>query len=549
MAIREGRFSSMRFNEWICVIAQYEKAVNRIGRQVYQGYSRGLVEDYSCIEMCKEISENFAEAKKIRAEMEEEYERDALDGLTVAEAKETEKIRERTQTEKVTRSIKVRFTKFMGRVAINRQVGVHRNRVMELSRDLGLRALAVYQDQPILKMKGHRNLCLLAEKLQADADAKWADIVENNADGKGSLSFHTIFVSFISSFANFNKGTRLGKGILKLFKYNAEEEEQKLTKQFEGSKASEALEAQLAETEEPELDVAKELETLERDFEETPEEWNLPPRQMTDGKWVPDTEKWDPSLEDLGTPEISSSPAPVINTHPTSQTRSTPEVEAPKAVPKPVVVRKKPAATGWDSPSQSEPSGDWTPDEESPSISKAPETPKIRAEEPTYSSPAIGDSFEIPDKSIPKKMNIQPDPTLQKPLGQNSPAPSWDQSLSGGSSLNDSWKAKPEDSWGSEASLSGWSPADDAPSKTPVSPPEPSPLPHDEDDDLLPDFLRNRQTDTHKPETEPFIPELPSFLNDEDAPSLEILPFGKSAHKSDDDEDDDKPFIPQMPDL
>ena len=552
MAIREGRFSSMRFNEWICVIAQYEKAIMRIGRQIYQGYSRGLVDDFSCIEMCKEISDNFAEAKAIRAEMEEEYERDALDGLTVAEAKETEKVHERSQANKLSRSMKVRFTKFMGRVAINRKVAVHRNKVREISRDLGLRAMAVHEENPILKMKGHRNLCLLAERLQADADAKWADIVEDNAEGKGGggLSFHTIFVSFIASFANFSKGTHLGKGLMKLFKYDAKEEQEKLTKQFEGSNAAEALVEQLAEVEEPELDVAKELDNMERDFEETPEEWNLPPRQMTDGKWVPDTEQWNPENEEIEE-ELDTEPEPFHP--PVIGSAAPPAASAPSApTPKPVVVRKKAPESGWGSSSETDNSDSWTPDDD-PSASPPP---------------AIGDSFAAPTRpaapvtpAASKETEVRKDPFLAKPPATASPSETWSSPAAKQPSTTDSWgsSSSSTNSWDTDASkswstpatpqpsLSGWTPADDEPPVANTPPLTKAPvIPHDKDDDLLPDFLRERKPESSKTEDEPFIPEMPTFLADDDAPNLELRPFGKDKKK---DSDDDKPFIPQMPDL
>ena len=62
-------------------------------------------------------------------------------------------------------------------------------------------------------------------------------------------------------------------------------------------------------------------------------------------------------------------------------------------------------------------------------------------------------------------------------------------------------------------------------------------------DDLLPDFLRDRTEDEPSAD-DAFIPELPSFLESEDAPNLEIVPFGSTPDKDDEDED---PFIPQMP--
>ena len=95
--MKDGRFSTIRFNEWICISAQFEKAVARIGKQVYQGYSKGLVTDFTSIELCRDIAETFREAKELREEMEEELERDALDGLNQEEAAKADEVRELSQ--------------------------------------------------------------------------------------------------------------------------------------------------------------------------------------------------------------------------------------------------------------------------------------------------------------------------------------------------------------------------------------------------------------------------------------------------------------------
>jgi hypothetical protein len=63
-------------------------------------------------------------------------------------------------------------------------------------------------------------------------------------------------------------------------------------------------------------------------------------------------------------------------------------------------------------------------------------------------------------------------------------------------------------------------------------------------DDLLPDFLRDRTEDEPSAD-DTFIPELPSFLESDDAPNLEIIPFGSTPDPKDDEDED--PFIPQMP--
>lgn len=290
--MQDGRFSTIRFNEWICISAQYEKAVARIGRQVYQGFSKGLVVDFNSLEICREISETFTEARNLREELEEELERDALDGLNVEEAKKADEIRKLTQAQKTQRTVKLKFTKFMGRHSINKSLANHRDRVRDLSRDLGLRALARYQEEPVLKAKGHKALCRLAEQLNEDADKKWHEITESNKAGGGGLSFHTLFISFVGNFANFSKGTHIGKILLKFFKYNEAEEKEKLAKQYEGSHSAEALRAQMQEVDEPSLDVGREIDNMQQDYEGTPKEWSSP------------------SEDDWGKDDFQASPAP-----------------------------------------------------------------------------------------------------------------------------------------------------------------------------------------------------------------------------------------------
>ena len=341
--MQQGRVSTIRFNEWICVCAQYEKAVARIGRQVYQAYSRGLVEDYSSTETCKEISQAFADSKAIRAELEEELERDALRGLSVEEAKKAEEVLQLSEGEKVWRQIKLRFTKLMGKQAVNRSLQGYRDRVRDLSRDLGLRALALHDKEPVLKMESHLRLCQLALKLDEDSNKKWDEIVAGKSEKGGlDISFHHQLIAFIANFASFSRNTAFGKMLLKLVKYNPAEEEQKLTKQFEGTKTAAALEAQMAEVDEPDLDIGREMASMQREYEETPSDWGLPPR--------PDMDSWVPDVASSWSTDISSEPVapePVV------------APPAPKETSKPQVLRQRPSEppnSGWaSSPAQEEP--------------------------------------------------------------------------------------------------------------------------------------------------------------------------------------------------
>lgn len=376
--MQQGRVSTIRFNEWICVCAQHEKAIARIGRQVYQGYSRGLIQDHHAIELCKEISQCFADSKRIRAEMEEELERDALRGLSAEEAKAAEDVLEMTSSQKALRRARLQVTKFMGRGTVNRSLQAYRDRVVTLSRDLGLRALAMYQTQPLLKMEGHARLCQLAVKLEEDSNKKWEEITKSKNDkGTMDLSFHTMLIGFIANFASFSRGTAIGKMLLKLMKYDSKEEEKKLTKQYEGSKTADALVAQMAEVEEPDPDIGREMATMERDYIETPTDWGLPSSGVSD-TWIPDTsDNWSPEAETPKPVSATPSPAP-------AQPASSPDG------PKPQVLRQRRpveqmSSEAWAS---SEPVEEWAP----------PAAPTARiGQAPPTSEPEVEDWASTPE--------------------------------------------------------------------------------------------------------------------------------------------------------
>jgi hypothetical protein len=386
--MQQGRVSTIRFNEWICICAQYEKAVARLGRQVYQGYSRGLITDYAAIELCKEISQAFADSKKIRADLEEELERDALHGLNVEESARAEEVLELSSSQKAMRRLKLTLTRLMGRQAVNRSLQSYRDKVRELSRDLGLRALAAHTKEPLLKMEGHLRLCNLAIKLDEESNKKWEEITAGkNAKGQMDLSFHTMLISFVANFANFSRGTAFGKMVMKMMKYDSKEEEKKLTKQFEGSKTAEALEAQMSEVEEPDLDIGREMASMEREYKETPTDWALPPKEVAES-WVPDTaDSWAPDLAQ------EAAPPPPASTRPAA-----PEKPAKPALgkrsgdgPKPQVLRQRPqaeplkGAEAWvaGSPERAPEAESWAP--------PAAPAPRIGQTAPTTSQEAVED--------------------------------------------------------------------------------------------------------------------------------------------------------------
>lgn len=571
--MQNGRVSTIRFNEWICVCAQYEKAVARIGRQVYQAYTRGLVSDYACMEMCKEISQAFADSKQIRADLEEELERDALRGLSVEEAKKAEEVLQLTEGQKFMRRVKLKMTKLMGRQAVNRSLQSYRDRVRDLSRDLGLRALALHDKEPILKMESHLRLCQLAVKLDEDSNKKWEEIVSGKSEKGGlDISFHHMLISFIGSFANFSRNTALGKMLLKLVKYNPEEEERKLTKQFEGTTTAAALEAQMAEVEEPDLDIGREMASMEQEYEETPADWGLPPRPAMES-WVPDiASSWSP---DISEPE----PTPVAPPSP------------PVDLPKPQVVRQRPAEPAKSAWAPSAPVGEpdsWVPpapassapriaqvakasdddeevddwasegfDEEAahdsgarlgsapgatprvgaPAVEQPAQPAAYRAESPP--SPARPAASTAPSSPIASKAQpaeeipLPPLPPLpSRPLRSTETPPPHPAPLRPSVPPRPSAPPRPA----VPAPPSSVPAADDPLLKLLRSEPVAEPM---DDDNLLPAFLRERQDDDS--DLSNFIPDLPDSVDS----SLKIMPFGTSRKKP--DEGGGESFIPQMP--
>lgn len=561
--MQQGRVSTIRFNEWICVCAQYEKAVARIGRQVYQGYSRGLISDNHAVELCKEISQCFADSKRIRADMEEELERDALHGLSAEEARAAEEVLEMTAGQKAARQLKLKVTKLMGRGAVNRSLQSYRDRVVELSRDLGLRALALHETNPLLKMEAHTRLCQLAVKLDEDSNRKWEEITQSkNEKGGLDLSFHTILISFVANFANFSRGTAIGKMLLKLMKYDSKEEEKKLTKQYEGSKTADALVAQMAEVEEPDPDIGREMAGMEKDYVETPAGWGLPPVSES---WIPDTgDNWAPGPTDAPAPPAS----------PAAASAAPPAV--PADGPKPQVLRRRQAeplqgAEAWLAPSEPEPEA-WAPPANSPARIGQNPMAKPEPEEDWANEGDSEDDFPVapgprlqaappstglsgampPKPGMPQPPPAAP-PVASAPSSPSPPPAPVEPALPPLPPL----EARPIRSL--DLSTSGSFPPPEAsrpplPLPDALQPPAPKPPASDDpllrllrpepvpepknDDDLLPAFLRERSDDDSL-DSSSFIPDLPDSVDS----GLKIIPFGSQPRKPEEPDS----FIPEMP--
>lgn len=556
--MQNSRVSTIRFNEWICVCAQYEKAVARIGRQVYQAYSRGLVSDYACMEMCKEISQTFADSKQLRADLEEELERDALRGLSVEEAKKAEEVLQLTEGQKFVRKVKLKMTRLMGRQAVNRSLQTYRDRVHALSRDLGLRALALHTKEPILKMESHMRLCQLAVKLDEDSNKKWEEIVSGKSEKGGmDVSFHHMLISFLGSFANFSRNTALGKMLLKMLKYNPEEEEKKLTKQFEGTTTAAALEAQMAEVEEPDLDIGREMASMQREYEETPSDWGLPPRPAMES-WVPDVAStWSPDIsEPAPAPKAEPAPPPPSTTVETSR----PQVLRPRAsdpgkaawTPSAPVEEQSswtaPAATpslariGQESPAEVEEVDDWAAEAFEEDVAQSQTGSRLGG---VPGGPARLSPPALHEREKPQSASEQATAPSSKeiPLPPLPPMPSRSLRSDSPTSVDPLAPVKRPSTTAGDDPLLKLLKSDPAPPKAaqprsaPPEPTRPEPL---DGDDLLPAFLRDRPEEESS-DLSGFIPDLPDSVDS----SLKIIPFGTQRKKDDEGEADS--FIPKMP--
>lgn len=479
--------------------AQCEKAVSRLGKQCYQGYARGLIKDKVALQICMEMSETFKEAKELRAELEEEIERDALDGLSLEEARKADEHRTVTNVGKVKREAKLRLTRFAGRQTVNWHLQNHRDKVKKLSHELGSRALIMHEKEPLLEVKGHQTLCELANRLDEDANEKWEEIVAGGsvggAKGISALSFHTLLVQFIANFANFSKGTQLGDLLLRLFKYDSAEEEQKLADHYKGTEAAAALEAQLQEVEEPDLDIGRELATMEAAYTATPEEWDMPPTETE--AWVPDNS---------GEPETWGEDGAAKEEAGWGSESSESEKGTDWSTP--------PAATEtWSTDSSAETSGtDWS-------------SPPAAAQESTdwSSAPAEEAATDWSAPAAPKNdWASQPAPmaSANAPRIGQAPVPS----------------ASEDDEWPDMGQAPAPAPpvaAAPAPPPAPTPPPPAAPIeisipdPDPAKPSSLPIDLSQKEDPAParpKPSTDAFIPQMPS-----DSEGLSLKPFGEDS--------------------
>ena len=125
----QAQVSTILFNEWICVSAEEEKTLSRIGKGVYSAFLKKKLVDPTAIDYCSQISELFNEARVIREELQDEMERDALKGLSLEETKKLDSDFEPGPVQKIVRSAKLFTSRIVGRVNISQRLGSHRNKI------------------------------------------------------------------------------------------------------------------------------------------------------------------------------------------------------------------------------------------------------------------------------------------------------------------------------------------------------------------------------------------------------------------------------------
>ena len=273
--MKDSRLSTILFNEWICLTSEFEKSLARLGRQVYQGFAHGKVHDEPSLELCRQISDAFKEAREAREKMEDDFREQQLGAFQAAEAEaeaQAENIKGDKKKElqasvsKAGRKAKYGLTKGLFRYFVNRELVSFRQRVQDLSKELAMRALTRYDIEPIMDIQAHHDLCQLTLKLEKDADDKWKEILENHKGKKESKqSFHLTLMQFSASFAEYARKTRLKPLFEKFLKVDFSKQQSTLKEMYEGSRVSEVIE---------------EVETREREAEEKLEALENPGDQM-----------------------------------------------------------------------------------------------------------------------------------------------------------------------------------------------------------------------------------------------------------------------------
>ncbi len=276
--MKDSRISTKLFNEWIYLTSEHEKTLTKIGKQIYQAFIVEQVEDLPSLEMCREVSQVFFEARETRKEAEEELKRKTvgeepvIPGLEdgTPEKKADTRSKFQAQLAKASKHAQFGLQKQLFKFVINQNLAGFKDQVEALSRKLGERAV-VMVDRPVLNDPKHLDLVKLAIRLEKESDAKWREIVDATEGRKGAgQSFHTSLMSFGMSFLNYARDSRLKPLVDKLTNYDYKAEREKLVKRFRETRSGNDDELQQLEEQKPEEmrteDLVDQMQSLEQEY-------------------------------------------------------------------------------------------------------------------------------------------------------------------------------------------------------------------------------------------------------------------------------------------
>lgn len=140
---------TLLFNEWITLVGLHEELLASIGNDLFREFARGKAAyDFATTEICREIATRLAQCQQHQDEVLRELGHGR--GL---------------------------LTRGLAGWYAERSLSSFRANVLELQLQLGRRALAVYDTQPLLEGQAHRDRCLASVRLGRAAERKWQEIV------------------------------------------------------------------------------------------------------------------------------------------------------------------------------------------------------------------------------------------------------------------------------------------------------------------------------------------------------------------------------------
>lgn len=227
--------ASLHLNQWICITGQYEKALMRLGRDLYRAYKNGSLNDLESCDHCEVLDGIFNQAKSVRSELKMDLEIRVSSQSRVGHAQ----VRRAKRT--VGNFLSKRFLDLWDQMNIPKYKESAAGTILELAQ----RALSKYDNgDPILESEDHRKVCRLALALEKECQSCWESLIElkeSHKEGKGSLSISTITVQLAVGAGKFARKSKHGQLIAKMINYNETVEKARLMAQFVGRPEEYAL--------------------------------------------------------------------------------------------------------------------------------------------------------------------------------------------------------------------------------------------------------------------------------------------------------------------